>query len=171
MGRGRPSSYTPALAETICEKIASGISLKDVCKTEGFPDEKTVRIWALTREDFRPMYIRAREERAERWADEIVEIADHARNDYMEREFGKVVDHEHINRSRLRIDTRKWLMSRILPGKYGDKIELAGNRDNPLVIETTPRDMSKALGLIIEEVRARQIEGEVVDVEADDETA
>jgi hypothetical protein len=171
--RGRPSSYTPEMGEKICEQIARGITLREVCSEEGMPGEKTVRIWALTHEEFRPMYARAREERVERWADEIVEISDDGRNDWMDRanERGEVtqfVDHEHISRSKLRIDTRKWLMSRILPGKYGDKVEISGNRDNPLVVDCTPRDMSKALGLIVEELRARQIEGTLADVPGDE---
>jgi hypothetical protein len=63
----------------------------------------------------------------DRWAEEIVEIADDATNDWMDRKSGEhtiaVADTEHINRSRLRIDTRKWLMSKLAPKRYGERVE------------------------------------------------
>jgi hypothetical protein len=76
--------------------------------------------------------VRARESGYHKMADELLEIADDASNDFMERK-GKdgeavmVVDHDHIARSRLRVDTRKWLLSKALPKVYGDKLELAGS--------------------------------------------
>ena len=67
---------------------------------------------------------RARELQAEYLIDEIVEIADDGSNDYMQKKHGPVVDQEHMGRSRLRIDTRKWAASKLAPKKYGDKLDL-----------------------------------------------
>ena len=71
------------------------------------------------------MYARAREDQQEHWADEIVEIADDATNDWVKRqtrsgEIETLVNSDNINRSRLRVDTRKWLMAKLMPRKYGD---------------------------------------------------
>ena len=93
------------------------------------------------RDGFYPQYARARELQMEAWADEIVEISDDGTNDWMERQLrdGKteeVLDHEHITRSRLRVDTRKWIMSKLKPGTYGDKLQhanAAGDGNTELV--------------------------------------
>jgi hypothetical protein len=82
------------------------------------------------REGFSPRYARAREIQAYDIADELLEIADDARNDWMEREGGAEavafeLNGENIQRSRVRIDTRKWLLSKMLPKVYGDKSEVA----------------------------------------------
>jgi hypothetical protein len=124
--KGRPSIYSEKLADKICERLASGESLLSICKDEGFPHESTVRAWALDdREGFYTKYARAREIQAEVMADQILEIADDGLNDFKEVDGRQVVDQENIQRSKLRVDTRKWLMSKVLPKKYGDKVTTA----------------------------------------------
>ena len=106
---GRPSLYTKALAADICQRLAEGNSLRKVCEAKGMPSAETVRRWLLDDEDFCAQYVRAREVQADRFAEEILEIADDASDDWTVGEEGKkAVDHEHIQRSRLRVDTRKW---------------------------------------------------------------
>lgn len=139
--RGRPSVYTPKIAAEICERIAKGESLREICRSEHMPDEHTVRMWHVEdREGFSPHYTRAVQARAERWAEEVVEISDDGSNDWMERNVGDgetitVADHEHISRSKLRVDTRKWLLSKVLPKVYGDKVAVTGEGGGPLVVE------------------------------------
>jgi hypothetical protein len=62
-------------------------------------------------------------------ATEILDIADDGSNDTYETDDGEKVNQDHINRSRLRVDTRKWLMSKLAPKKYGEKVqqEVTGN--------------------------------------------
>lgn len=81
--------------------------------------------------DFRQQYVRAREDQAELMLDEIIEIADDTSADTITKEDGdgnsyEVANTEWINRSRVRIDARKWAMSKLAPKKYGDKLELGG---------------------------------------------
>jgi hypothetical protein len=86
------------------------------------PEGPTVRNWALdNKEGFFPQYARAREIQAYAVADELLEIADDGRNDWMERNGGCELNGEHVQRSRLRIDARKWHLSKILPKVYGDR--------------------------------------------------
>jgi hypothetical protein len=90
------------------------------------PAESTVRAWALDdREGFSAKYARAREIGYHHMADEIQEISDNGSNDWMERHDGDnvawVANGEHIQRSRLRVDSRKWHLSKALPKIYGDK--------------------------------------------------
>jgi hypothetical protein len=92
------------------------------------PASSTVFKWLGLFPSFAEQYARARESQAETLAEDILEIADDARNDWMERrgeeDAGWVANGEHIQRSRLRIDARKWLMSKMAPKKYGEKLDL-----------------------------------------------
>ena len=86
-------------------------------------------------------YAKARELQADTIFDEMFDIADDGSNDWMLKKSGddeiEVLNHEHVQRSRLRIDTRKWALARMAPKKYGEKLEttLKGDEDAPLVID------------------------------------
>ena len=130
--RAKPVRYSQTVADAICERLADGESLRSICDGAGMPTERAVRFWATDpNHPFAPHYARAREAGYHKLADELLEIADDATNDYMMRKRGdeevEVVDHDHIARSRLRVDTRKWMLSKVLPKVYGDKLELGGS--------------------------------------------
>jgi len=119
--RGRPSLYTPELDQEICQRLADGETLKGICRDDHVPDARTVRQWAL--DDlygFSPRYAHARIHGVESLADELLEIADDDSNDEDSRT-GKL-DTEFFQRSRLRVDTRKWLLSKINPGQWGERL-------------------------------------------------
>ena len=125
---GRPSTYTQEIADEICAGLAEGKSLRTVCSAEHLPCVATVFNWFRTKEGFLEQYTRAKEESADALTDEMLDIADDGSNDWMANnsdEEGKLnyqINGEHIQRSRLRIETRKWLSSKLKPKKYGDKI-------------------------------------------------
>ena len=133
--KGPKSLYTEKLASEICERLAKGETLKQICRDEHMPAAPTVRLWAVDDVNgFADRYARARDAQIEHWADEISEIADDGSNDWMERETKsgrviKVVDQEAVNRSRLRIDTKKWLLSKLKPERYGERVNLSGSID------------------------------------------
>jgi hypothetical protein len=121
---GRPTIYTAELGEEICRRLVSGMSLRAICDADDMPHRDTVATWALDiTHPFSVHYTRAREIQAELMSDEILEIADESDRDYkiVGVEGDKVVDNEAIQRSRLRVDTRKWYLSKVLPKKYGEK--------------------------------------------------
>lgn len=160
--KGRPTLYTADLATEICRRMIDGESLRQICEANGMPHESTVRLWAVEdREGFSTHYTRAREAQLDYWADEILDIADDGTNDWVERK-GKdgqtfeTVNADHINRSRLRIDTRKWLMSKLAPKKYGDRVtnELVGKDDGPIMM-ATDRDRARALAAFVAKTRAK----------------
>src|SRR3954452_13992490 len=130
---GRPSVFSEAIAAEICERLASGESLRVICRDDTMPGQTTVFRWLSEgRDGFREQYACAREAQADRFADEIIEIADDTSGDWIERDGVVVVDHEHIQRSKLRVDTRKWLMARMAPRKWGDKVVHSGDPENPM---------------------------------------
>jgi hypothetical protein len=118
--------YTKEIGDEICQRIAEGESLRSICKGNRMPSCATVLNW---------QFARAREIGYFILADEIMEIADDATNDYTTRakEEGAevVVNHDHISRSKLRVDTRKWMLSKMLPKVYGDKLAVGGDADAP----------------------------------------
>lgn len=121
---GRPSDYTPELADRLCEQLAEGKSLRKVCQADDMPSLSTVFRWLRVHPEFQQQYVRAKEEAADLFADEIVEIADDASGDFIPGKDGPVLDSEHVQRSKLRIDARKWIASKLKPKKYGDKLEV-----------------------------------------------
>ena len=158
---GRKTTFTREVGDAICDRLANGESLRDVCLDDAFPTERTVREWALDNvgksddyEGFGPQYARAREMGYLRLAEELLDIADNGQNDWIEKRLQNdetiaVVNHEHINRSRLRVDTRKWILSKMLPKVYGDKIvtEHTGPGGAPLTSTmaiVTPGDAARA---------------------------
>lgn len=134
------SSYTPEIAIEICQRLGEGESLTRICKSEHLPHVTTVLDWAKKDlNGFAQQYADARARGYEYHADIITDIADDGSNDWMERNdpenAGWQANGEHLQRSRLRVDTRKWLLSKMLPKVYGDKLtqELTGKDGAPLV--------------------------------------
>lgn len=123
MPSGRPSLFTSEIADEICRRLADGESLRKICRDENMPHERRVREWDKdNRNGFSPQYTRAREIGYETLADELLEIADDGRNDtYKDDDGNTIVNTEIVSRSRIRIDTRKWMLSKMLPKIYGDK--------------------------------------------------
>lgn len=136
---GRPTLYTQELADEICEQLALGISLRTVCNTDSMPTVKTVFNWFRTYPEFLQQYTRAKEESADAMAEDTLDIADDGTNDWMmiNRKDGSEawqLNGEHIQRSRLRVETRKWLMSKMKPKKYGDRLELDNKHSGEVTI-------------------------------------
>lgn len=123
---GRSSDFSQEMADLICEGISSGLSLRQICAEDDMPDKATVFRWLSRDETFRDQYARAREAQSDAMLEDILDIADQYDN------LQDKLDVEHIQRAKLRIDTRKWAMSKLSPKRYGDKVTLGGDPDNPI---------------------------------------
>jgi len=129
---GRPSKYTKELADKFCELIANGDSLRTACTNADMPAPATIFKWMREHDSFLKQYEKATQERTEAMAEELLDIVDDGSNDYMVKT-GKdgaeswQLNGEHIQRSRLRADTRKWLMAKMKPKKYGDKLDVTSD--------------------------------------------
>ena len=144
---GRPSTYDPIIAHKICEQLSEGVPLREICRQEGYPSYRAIYRWMVQDEELSSHIARAREVGYDNMAEECLDIADNATNDWMDREFrnahGKikverVADTEHIQRSKLRIETRLKLLAKWRPEKYGDKTIIAGDPNGaPIKTEET----------------------------------
>ncbi len=125
---GNPTLYTAELADQLLDALAEGRTLTSVCDDPGMPSRSTVRLWVREdREGFAVRYSQAREFGYHMWMDDIIDIADDGRNDWVarRRKNGNVMvpNKENIRRSRLRVNMRCWLLSNALPRLYGDAFE------------------------------------------------
>jgi hypothetical protein len=139
---GRPSKYSIELVTEICERIATteyGLTVI-LQENDDYPSVATVLRW-LTEEnkaEFRDMYARAKEQQAEYMAKKIIDLADDNSNDMVAGESGLSPNSAAVQRSRLQVDTRKWLMAKLAPRKYGDKLDVTtdGEKINtPIIID------------------------------------
>ena len=128
MPAGRPTDYNHEIADEICERLADGESLRAICREDDMPSKATVFRWLSLHKEFSDQYARARETQADSLFDDVLEIADDARNDWMERngkeDEGWQLNGEHIQRTRLRVDARKWMAGKLRPKLYGEKSQL-----------------------------------------------
>jgi hypothetical protein len=116
---GQIKVYSSELAAEICRRVANGETLREICRSPGMPPESTVRWWHLHDfEGFAALYAHARQSQAEAWADELVAISEERDSEPNDR--------------RVRIDTKRWLMSKLVPKKFGDRIVHAGDQDAPI---------------------------------------
>ena len=105
----RPTHFSEALAAEICQRLADGELLCDICRPVRMPSRDTVRRWQSENGPFRDRYAVARDQQADALAEEAIHIARNA-------------DADTVAVCRLQIDTIKWLVAKIAPRRYGEKV-------------------------------------------------
>jgi hypothetical protein len=142
MGRP-PKANKKEIQDAVCHLISTtSLSLRKILielqknGVDDVPVLSTVVDWLYYDKDFSVQYARAREKQLDIYSQELLEIADDDGLDLGFTEEGKsFINHENINRSRLRVDTRKWLLSKLAPKKYGDKLGLETGDGGPIVLK------------------------------------
>lgn len=165
-GAGRPPRYSDELAREVCRLLGEGQTLREICRREEMPSASTVREWVVDdRDGFAERYARARRLQAEYWADEIVEVAEDGRNDWTlrQRKDGDpepVLDREHVQRSALRVDTKKWLLAKLHPESWGERVHqvLTGENGGPIATTSRIEDNRPPLATFLQEWSGPQIE-------------
>jgi hypothetical protein len=122
---GQPSTYTPTIAEAICKRIANGEHLPKICGEAGMPDRVTIYRWMEKHEEFRNMYARSREMRADHYCDRLDSIVADVLDGSLDPQA-----------ARMAADTIKWQMAKMHPRTYGDRQEVAhtGADGGPIVM-------------------------------------
>ena len=136
---GRPTDYSVDICDAVCERLASGESMRSVSRDEAMPAMSTLFKWLREHQEFSEQYARAKEESADALADDIVDIADNQVGAPMLDGEGNIalVDGKpvlvacavSVAHAKLRVDSRKWAASKLKPKKYGDRIttEITGS--------------------------------------------
>lgn len=155
------STFTQEIADIICERIAEGESVRKICQDDAMPAMSTIFKWLNDHKTFSEQYARAREAQADKMADEILEIADDGRNDtYIDGDGRERTDQEVIGRSKLRVDARKWLASKMAPKKYGDRVDVGNAEDKPFKVDDSQASVRLAAILAAAQDRKNQAGGE-----------
>lgn len=137
-GPGRPSTFDQALFDAICERVAQGIPLAQICRDEGMPNRRTINTWRHLTPELTAQMQQARDDGYEALAEGCLEIADDARNDWMERNGALKPNEEAIGRSKLRVWTRLQLLARWDPKKYAEVKAIGGtDRLDPIRMQAT----------------------------------
>lgn len=122
---GRPTIYTAQLADRICKEIAQ--SEKGLHRLhrelDWFPDPSTIMDWLSDKTEFSAQYARAKDLQADFMRDSLLPIADDTSGDELITKNGVIENREFVNRSKIRIETRMWIMERLSPKKYGKQVE------------------------------------------------
>ena len=116
-----PVKYSPDICKKICDRIATGESLRAICEDKDMPSTRGFQKWLYEYEDLVRQYTRAREDQADYFADDVVTIAD---------------DEPDPQRARVRIDARKWFAGQVKPKVWGAKVqnEHTDGEGNPLAL-------------------------------------
>lgn len=148
--RARQQVLDPAtIHQEIFRLIMEGDSVRAICARDGMPCKSTVMNWLAADPEFRAGYAAAKALYAETLAEEVIEISDDGKADWVEGEDGKALDHEHVQRARLRVDSRKWLAARLSPKRYGDSSMLRiGEMENTPRSDLTTTDIAVRLAAI-----------------------
>lgn len=117
----RPTSYTSEKASSICTRLAEGESLRSICADEDMPAQSTVYRWLEVNDEFREQYARARVDQGDTDADRVTDIAEKIINGVIEPNAGRVA-----------IDAFKWSAGKRNAKKYGDRLQLANDPDDPI---------------------------------------
>ena len=147
---GRPTKYTEAVADDICERIARGKSLINICSELNLSYSQ-VMVWLKKYTDFTDKYAHAREAQADWYADEIISVIDNAKSDRNE-----------IERAKVKIEALKWVASKLKPKKYGDKLDLTSNGDIMPVpiyggLSVKPHERKTLEGEVVEPVKSKAL--------------
>jgi transposase len=163
----RPSEYSEERAAAVCTLLAEGLSLRQIAARDGMPDKATILRWLAATDaegkplhaDFRDRYARAREMQAEHLAHEILEIADTPCEGERIEEgvdkdgnpVSKTVREDMLGHRRLQVDTRKWLMAKLAPKKYGERVatEVSGPDGAPVKVEIDDREAARRVAFLL----------------------
>lgn len=113
----------------VCDRVANGEALRTILAEKNMIDKNTFYIWIDADPSKSEQYARSCAERAESMFEDILNIADNQEEDTIVVNGVEMVNHNSINRARLRVDARKWALSKLMPKKYGDKVDITTDGD------------------------------------------
>lgn len=159
---GRPTLFTPDMAVSICKRLAAGETLVAICRDPEMPERETVLRWKRENQAFSHRYSRARHDQMDCFGDQNIDIADDGSTDFILRKGRngveyEAVDQEHIQRSRLRVDARRFLMSKIAPHVYGDHIEHSHTGDVTVTHELSDKERMRRMAYFLMEDKAQGV--------------
>lgn len=125
----------------VLERLSEGELLTDICKDELMPSTSTFMQWVSRDPELAREYKRARKIRAVNWCDEIIKIADDDEADHYIDDVGKPVwNYQHIQRTKMRIQARQWIIKADLPEIFGDKVQVDHSGVGSSKVDAPPQE-------------------------------
>lgn len=167
---GRPSKYTPEIAQKMCELLSEGVPLREICRMDGFPEWRTVYDW-MYRDDaalgsgggvgLSAAIARAREAGYDAMAEECLTIANTPLYGEIVTDDGEkliVRKEDMLGHRKLQIETRLKLLAKWNPKKYGDKVTMAGDAENPVKVEVESQ-AEKMMAALLQNIELKRQDG------------
>lgn len=167
---GRPSKYTPEIAQQICEQLADGVPLREICRQDGFPEWRTVYDW-MYRDDaalaagsgvgLSAAIARARDLGYEAIAEECLLIADNPKwgqKQVMTDQGTSTTVEDMLGHRKLQIETRLKLLAKWNPKRFGDRVQLAGDAENPIKIDAESQ-AEKMMAALLQNLELKRQDG------------
>jgi len=139
--RGRPSKWTQEIEDEICERLSRGEPLRAICRLEGFPEWVTVYNWMESREGFSERVALARENGVEAIAQDTLAMIDAEPRYIEDAKGGTRIDAGYVQWLKLRTEQRMKLLACWSPNRYGNRVQVAGDKDNPLQVNIQATEM------------------------------
>ena len=155
--KGSGSKYTDDIADRICDLVSNGVNLRKVCRMEGMPAWRTVYDWVVARPDFAARLARARDMGYDALAEEALEISNTpvmGQKQVMGDKATYTTVEDMLGHRKLQIETRLKLLACWDPRRYGNKVQLGGDADNPIKVEAEVQ-AEKLLGAMLKNTELR----------------
>jgi hypothetical protein len=139
--RGRPSKWTQEIEDDICARLSRGEPLRAICRTEGYPEWVTVYNWMERSEAFSLRVARAREHGVEAIAQDTLAMIDAPPQVVVDNNGVSRIDPAYVQWTKLRTEQRMKLLACWSPNRYGNRVQVAGDKDNPLQVNIQATEM------------------------------
>jgi hypothetical protein len=143
--RGRPSKWTQEIEDEICERLSRGEPLRAICRLEGFPEWVTVYNWMESREGFSERVALARENGVEAIAQDTLAMIDAEPRYIEDAKGGTRIDAGYVQWLKLRTEQRMKLLACWSPNRYGNRVQVAGDKENPLQVNIQTSEMFESI--------------------------
>jgi transposase len=143
--RGRPSKWTQEIEDEICERLSRGEPLRAICRLEGFPEWTTVYNWMESRDGFSERVARARENGVEAIAQDTLAMIDAEPRYVEDAKGGTRIDAGYVQWLKLRTEQRMKLLACWSPNRYGNRVQVAGDKNNPLQVNIQATEMFESI--------------------------
>jgi len=142
---GRPSKWTQEIEDDICARLSRGEPLRAICRTEGYPEWNTVYAWMERREGFSERVALARENGVEAIAQDTLAMIDAEPRYIEDAKGGTRIDAGYVQWLKLRTEQRMKLLACWSPNRYGNRVQVAGDKDNPLQVNIQTVEMFESI--------------------------
>ena len=148
---GRPSKYTPELADEICQRLSNGEPLRQICRDDHMPAWQKIYEWMAKDEKLSGAIAHARDLGYDAMAEECLIIADTpqlGQTQVMDDKGSKVTIEDMLGHRKLKIETRLKLLAKFNPKKYGERVQIAGSKEEPFEVNAKIEAVSLFDGLM-----------------------